>query len=151
MVNLRTSWEPGKPHASTKQQNFKNHEKGNPFLHEYYVHAISGDNFPTAAGLAFAASGFTALVFSLIRVCISCLSDDRVVQGQKKGVRVRLQIAVRWTCLVEDETGSGWERFVHGVGPASHWPDMKSIIPVVFAAKEIGLFYGWYDLPYNLE
>ncbi|RPA88925.1 hypothetical protein L873DRAFT_1832135 [Choiromyces venosus 120613-1] len=41
----------------------RNHEDANPFLPQlskYCVHAVSEDNFPTAAGLAFTAASFAA-------------------------------------------------------------------------------------------
>jgi len=37
----------------------------------------------------------------------------------------------------------GSDLYTVEVAPASHLPVMKSIIPVMFAAKEGGLFYGW--------
>ncbi|OBA25249.1 Diphosphomevalonate decarboxylase [Hanseniaspora valbyensis NRRL Y-1626] len=106
-------------------------------ISSWFVHIVSVNNFPTAAGLASSAAGFAALV-----VCIAKLfelDDDMTElskiarQGSGSACRSLFGGFVAW------EMGSladGSDSKAVEVCPLNHWPEMKACVLVACADKK---------------
>ncbi|PWW73036.1 hypothetical protein C7212DRAFT_354290 [Tuber magnatum] len=115
-LNLPTN--PSLPQAELTTHTTANLEDANPSLsqpREYCVHAISEDNFPTAAGLTSSAPSFAALV--------------RAIPDLYELPELPTQLS-RFGGYVADSYGVE-------VALASHWLDMKAVTPVVPAEKKV--------------
>ena len=66
---------------------------------------------------------------------------DRVVQGRKTGLRVRLQMQFGgYVALEMGRAVDGRDSYAAEVAPASHWQDMKSVNPATPAVKKVVCF-----------
>ncbi|PUU80506.1 GHMP kinase [Tuber borchii] len=115
-------------------------EDANPFLpklSEYFVHVVSENNFPTAAGLASSAAGFAALVRAiadLYELPESPTELSKIArQGSGSACRSLFGGYVAWEM---GQAADGSDSCAVEVAPASHWPEMKAVILVVSAAKK---------------
>ncbi|KAL7272979.1 diphosphomevalonate decarboxylase [Rhizina undulata] len=108
-----------------------------PKLSEWFVHVVSENNFPTAAGLASSAAGFAALVraiANLYELPESPTELSRIArQGSGSACRSLFGGYVAWEM---GEATDGSDSLAVEVAPASHWPSMRAVILVVSAAKK---------------
>jgi diphosphomevalonate decarboxylase len=101
------------------------------------LHIVSENNFPTAAGLASSAAGFSALVRAiadLYELPESPANLSRVArQGSGSACRSMFGGYVAWN-MGREEDGS--DSLAEQIADLSHWPEMHAAILVVSAAKK---------------
>ncbi|XBW35373.1 hypothetical protein QEN19_000938 [Hanseniaspora menglaensis] len=125
--------------ASLKEKRRLKEEKDSSLdkISTWFVHIVSVNNFPTAAGLASSAAGFAALV-----VCIAKLfqlDDDMTElskiarQGSGSACRSLFGGFVAWEMGVSED---GSDSKAVEVAPLSHWPEMKACVLVACADKK---------------
>jgi len=99
------------------------------------------NNFPTAAGLASSASGFSALTFSIAHLYGLTHNYQKHVkklseiarQGSGSACRSMLGGFVEW---VKGEESNGEDSVAQGFEDLNHWPDLRFIICVVSGNKK---------------
>ncbi|RPB28545.1 Diphosphomevalonate decarboxylase, partial [Terfezia boudieri ATCC MYA-4762] len=109
-----------------------------PKLSQYFVHVVSENNFPTAAGLASSAAGFAALVRAIADLYQLPQSEGELSkvarQGSGSACRSLFGGYVAWEMGTDDETGE--DSYAVQVAPASHWSEMRAAILVVSDKKK---------------
>lgn len=98
------------------------------------LHICSANNFPTAAGLASSAAGYSALVSALAKLYnvegdISSLAR----LGSGSACRSIFGGFVRWHMGNKDD---GSDSIARQIVPASHWPEMRILLLVVNDSKK---------------
>lgn len=108
-----------------------------PKLSQYFVHAASINNFPTAAGLASSASGYACFVFALCKLYelpISVSDMSRIARtGSGSACRSLFGGFVAWE-MGKMEDGSDSQAVQ--IAPETHWPEIEALILVVSDAKK---------------
>lgn len=116
-----------------KEENDSSLEK----ISSWFIHIVSENNFPTAAGLASSAAGFAALVVCIAR--LYKLDDDMTElskiarQGSGSACRSLFGGFVAWEMgsLVDGSDSKAVE-----VASLEHWPEMKACVLVACADKK---------------
>lgn len=108
-----------------------------PKFSQWKVHIVSENNFPTAAGLASSAAGFSALVKAIAKLYELPESMSEISKIARKGsgsaCRSLFGGYVAWEMGSEDD---GSDSKAVEVAPLEHWPTMKAAILVVSADKK---------------
>ena len=98
---------------------------------------VSGNNFPTAAGLASSAAGFAALVRAVADLYQLPQTPEQLSviarQGSGSACRSLLGGYVAWDRGVRADGRDSKARLV---APIEHWPEMRAIVLVASAAKK---------------
>lgn len=104
-------------------------------LLKWKIHVDSENNFPTAAGLASSASGYACLVYSLAQLYGLKKQEisDVARLGSGSACRSIYGGFVQWQKGVQL---NGKDSIAVQVAPASHWPDLHVLIPVVNDSKK---------------
>ena len=106
-------------------------------LSKQYLHIVSSNNFPTAAGLASSAAGFAALVRAVADLFqLDHTSEELSViarQGSGSACRSLFGGYVKWDM---GEAQDGRDSRAVLVAPQAHWPDMRAAIFVVSGLKK---------------
>ncbi|KAJ9081514.1 diphosphomevalonate decarboxylase [Entomophthora muscae] len=106
-------------------------------LSQYFVHAASINNFPTAAGLASSASGYACFVFALCKLYelpISVSDMSRIARtGSGSACRSLFGGFVAWEM---GQLKDGSDSQAVQIAPETHWPEIEAIILVVSDAKK---------------
>ncbi|KAL6934859.1 probable Diphosphomevalonate decarboxylase [Hanseniaspora guilliermondii] len=106
-------------------------------ISDWFIHIVSINNFPTAAGLASSAAGFAALVACVAKLLQ--LDDDMTElskiarQGSGSACRSLFGGFVAWEM---GEHSDGTDSKAVEVAPLEHWPQMKACILVACADKK---------------
>lgn len=103
---------------------------------EWKLRVVSENNFPTAAGLASSAAGYSCLVYTLatlygIQNDIELSALARM--GSGSACRSIYGGFVQWQKGVADD---GHDSIAVQLAPASHWPDLELLILVVNDARK---------------
>ncbi|KAL5019645.1 hypothetical protein ScPMuIL_003141 [Solemya velum] len=98
------------------------------------VHICSENNFPTAAGLASSAAGYACLVFTLSKL-FHVDGDISSIARQGSGSACRSVYGgfVKWVMGTQKD---GADSIAVQVAPASHWPELRTLILVVSDQKK---------------
>ncbi|ODQ77473.1 hypothetical protein BABINDRAFT_172812 [Babjeviella inositovora NRRL Y-12698] len=108
-----------------------------PKFSEWKLHIVSENNFPTAAGLASSAAGFSALVKAIAKLYELPESMSEISKIARKGsgsaCRSLFGGYVAWEMGSEVD---GSDSKAVEVAPLEHWPSMKAAILVVSADKK---------------
>ncbi|KAJ2550528.1 diphosphomevalonate decarboxylase [Coemansia sp. RSA 1933] len=106
-------------------------------LSEWAIHVCSENNFPTAAGLASSASGYSALVSALgvlFELPQTASELSRVARvGSGSACRSMFGGFVAWRAGVADD---GSDSFADQVADHTHWPGLQALILVVSDKKK---------------
>lgn len=107
---------------------------GKKELSKYNVHICSVNNFPTAAGLASSAAGFSCLAFALTKLFnLDC--DVSIIARQGSGSACR-SIYGGFVTWEKGEMADGTDSIAVQVAPESHWPEMRVLVLVVSEQKK---------------
>ncbi|KAH3900758.1 probable Diphosphomevalonate decarboxylase [Saccharomycodes ludwigii] len=108
-----------------------------PKFSEWYLHIVSENNFPTAAGLASSAAGLAALVVSIAKLyqLPQSYSELSVIARMGSGSACRSLFGgyVAWEM---GQLQDGSDSKAVEIAPMEHWPQMKALILVVSADKK---------------
>lgn len=108
-----------------------------PKLSQFGLHIVSENNFPTAAGLASSAAGFSALVVAISKLYQLPQSTSEISKIARKGsgsaCRSLFGGYVAWEM---GDAKDGSDSKAVEVAPLSHWPNLKAAILVVSADKK---------------
>lgn len=108
-----------------------------PKISTWGLHIVSENNFPTAAGLASSAAGFSALVVAISKLYKLPQSSSEISKIARKGSGSACRSVfggyVAWE-MGELEDGSDSKAVE--VAPLEHWPNLKATILVVSADKK---------------
>lgn len=108
-----------------------------PKIANWRLHIVSENNFPTAAGLASSAAGFSALVVAIAKLYKLPQSMSEISKIARKGsgsaCRSLFGGYVAWEMGSEAD---GSDSKAVEVAPVEHWPNMKAAILVVSADKK---------------
>lgn len=98
------------------------------------LHICSVNNFPTAAGLASSAAGYSALITALAKL-YNVEGDISALARLGSGSACRSVFGgfVRWNMGSKDD---GSDSIAKQIVPASHWPEMRILILVVNDTKK---------------
>lgn len=102
------------------------------------VHVVSKNNFPTAAGLASSAAGYSALAFALAKlhgVAEKYEGELSTISRMGSGSACR-SLAGGFTAWDMGSRKDGTDSKARLVAPASHWPDLQVLILVVSDTKK---------------
>lgn len=99
-----------------------------------YVHIVSINNFPTAAGLASSASGYACLVYTLAQLFnVEGDVSDVARMGSGSACRSLYGGFVKWEMGTRPD---GRDSRAFQVVPDSHWPEMRVLVCVVSDKKK---------------
>ncbi|KAK4549759.1 hypothetical protein LTR36_005060 [Oleoguttula mirabilis] len=119
------------------RQSVEEQDPNTPKLSTMKLNITSGNNFPTAAGLASSAAGFAALVRAiadLYHLPATPTELSRIArQGSGSACRSLFGGYVAWQ---QGTHPDGSDSLAYEVAPASHWPDMRAVILVASAEKK---------------
>lgn len=119
------------------RQELESSDDSLPKISQFGLHIVSENNFPTAAGLASSAAGFSALVVAISKLYKLPQSTSEISKIARKGsgsaCRSLFGGYVAWE--MGDEKDGSDSKAVE-VAPLSHWSNMKAIILVVSADKK---------------
>jgi diphosphomevalonate decarboxylase len=108
-----------------------------PKISDWKLQIVSENNFPTAAGLASSAAGFSALVVAIAKLYKLPQSMSEISKIARKGsgsaCRSLFGGYVAWE--MGDKLDGSDSKAVE-VAPLDHWPNMKAAILVVSADKK---------------
>lgn len=108
-----------------------------PKISQWKLHIVSENNFPTAAGLASSAAGFSALVVAIAKLYQLSQSMSEISKIARKGsgsaCRSLFGGYVAWEMGSEED---GSDSKAVEVAPLEHWDNMKAVILVVSADKK---------------
>lgn len=108
-----------------------------PKISSWKLQIVSENNFPTAAGLASSAAGFSALVVAIAKLYKLPQSYSEISKIARKGsgsaCRSLFGGYVAWEMGSEVD---GSDSKAVEVAPLEHWPNMKAVILVVSADKK---------------
>lgn len=108
-----------------------------PKISNWKLQIVSENNFPTAAGLASSAAGFSALVVAIAKLYKLPQSMSEISKIARKGsgsaCRSLFGGYVAWEMGSEID---GSDSKAVEVAPMEHWPNMKAAILVVSADKK---------------
>ncbi|KAH3675070.1 hypothetical protein WICMUC_002902 [Wickerhamomyces mucosus] len=108
-----------------------------PKISEFGLHIVSENNFPTAAGLASSAAGFSALVVAIAKLYKLPQSFSEISKIARKGsgsaCRSLFGGYVAWEMGSEED---GSDSKAVEVAPVEHWSNIKAVILVVSADKK---------------
>lgn len=106
-------------------------------LSKQYLHIVSKNNFPTAAGLASSASGCAALVKAVAQLFQLDQSPEELSriarQGSGSACRSLIGGFVLWNMGVMED---GSDSLAQQVAPKSHWEDLRVLILVTSSLKK---------------
>jgi len=115
-----------------QEENFKNSTESE--LRNMHIHICSKNNFPTAAGLASSAAGYSCLVFALSR--LFQIDDDLSTiarQGSGSACRSMYGGFVEWEKGEEDD---GSDSTAKQIATEDHWSGLRVLILVVNEHKK---------------
>lgn len=108
-----------------------------PKISSWKLHIVSENNFPTAAGLASSAAGFSALVVAIAKLYQLPQSNSEISKIARKGSGSACRSVfggyVAWEMGVLED---GSDSKAVEVAPLEHWPNLKATILVVSADKK---------------
>jgi diphosphomevalonate decarboxylase len=120
-----------------KRQEFERKNPDLSLLSTLKLHIITQNNFPTAAGLASSASGFSCLAFALAKFYQLPLSNSDISIfariGSGSACRSLYGGFVLWD---KGQATDGSDSMAVQVAPASHWPQIEALILIVSDSKK---------------
>lgn len=106
----------------------------NESLRDCCIHICSQNNFPTAAGLASSAAGYSCLVFALSRLLQVKGDLSRIArQGSGSACRSMYGGFVEWE---KGEKEDGSDSIAKQIAAEDHWPELRVLILVVNELKK---------------
>lgn len=119
------------------REELENSDSSLPKISAYGLHIVSENNFPTAAGLASSAAGFSALVVAIAKLYKLPQSTSEISKIARKGsgsaCRSLFGGYVAWEM---GDAKDGSDSKAVEVAPLSHWSNLKAAILVVSADKK---------------
>ncbi|KAI8868261.1 Diphosphomevalonate decarboxylase [Ramicandelaber brevisporus] len=113
-------------------------DSSKPKFSQWYLHIVSENNFPTAAGLASSASGLACLVSTLHELYQLNMTPSELSilarLGSGSACRSVMGGFVAWEMGKHDD---GSDSFARQVAPETHWPELEALICVVSDAKKL--------------
>ena len=106
-----------------------------PSILQYKLHICSENNFPTAAGLASSAAGYACFVYTLASVYGVEDAELSAIARMGSGSACRSIYGgfVHWR---KGQREDGTDSIAVQIAPASHWPEMRTVILVVNDTKK---------------
>ncbi|XP_067054146.1 diphosphomevalonate decarboxylase-like [Acropora muricata] len=99
------------------------------YIKDCYIHICSENNFPTAAGLASSAAGYSCLVFALSRLFqVDCEISEIARQGSGSACRSIFGGFVAWE---KGELADGSDSIAKQIASQDHWKGFRVLILVV--------------------
>lgn len=119
------------------RQELEQSDSSLPKISSWGLHIVSENNFPTAAGLASSAAGFSALVVAIAKLYKLPQSTSEISKIARKGsgsaCRSLFGGYVAWEM---GDAQDGSDSKAVEVAPLSHWSNLKAAILVVSADKK---------------
>lgn len=108
-----------------------------PKFSEWYLHIVSENNFPTAAGLASSAAGFAALVVAIAKLYQLPQSPSVISKIARKGsgsaCRSLFGGYVAWESGILND---GSDSKAVEIASSDYWPEMNAVILVVSSDRK---------------